>query len=442
MMMRAALAISIVLGGAAVAAAGDCPVPKGMKKDQKLPCVRAAGMAVTQPTLTMDQLTNGPDFDSADPVKSKWKYFTGTDSVTCYFRPHYAFKAVKGQSLKFQCWQLNADRALFSTKGVPLTTGEVKIVLKKNSGGENRADLYERTDTANTKEVKADRIKVKYLKPEHPNHNKRYNEVFTEIAASRILWALGFPADHQYPIATASCVGCTADPFKDNLKDNTALLKANPATFKIALVERQMPWDDIDPEGDETWSWVDANTFYNNGTFTRQQKVEYDAYRMALGLFNYHNPIDIQNRLTCAEWKEGASDPKICTKPMMFVQDLGSTFGKNVVLLANTRGDFKGWQSQTVFKKAEKCELRNALEGGKQPLKEAQELLKQRIASLDRAKVRAIFQVARFDIMDQDQVARLRSSGAADVSAAALDEWTNVFMSRLAEISAAQNCRP
>jgi hypothetical protein len=442
MMIRAALAISIVLGGAAVAAAGDCPVPKGMKKDQKLPCVRAAGMAVAQPTLTMDQLTNGPDFDSADPVKSRWAYFTGADNVACYFRPHYAFKAVKGQSLKFQCWQLNANHALFSTKGVPLTTGEVKVVLKKNSGGENRADLFERTDTANAREVKADRIKVKYLKPEHPGHDKRYNEVFTEIAASRFLWALGFPADHQYPVAAASCVGCTADPFKDNLKDNAALLGATPATFKVALVERQIPWDDIDPEGDETWSWQDAATFYNNGQFTRQQKVEYDAYRMAIGLFNYHNDIAIQNRLTCAEWKADASDPKICTKPMMFVQDLGSTFGKNTFLAANSRGNFKDWQSQTVFKKAEKCELRNSLAGGKQPLKEAQDLLKQRIASLDRARVRAIFQVARFDMMDQEQLTRLRASGAADVSAAALDEWTNVFMSRLAEISAAQNCKP
>jgi hypothetical protein len=124
------------------------------------------------------------------------------------------------------------------------------------------------------------------------------------------------------------------------------------------------------------------------------------------------------------------------------VQDLGSTFGKNVFLLANSRGKFKDWQSQTVFKKAEKCELRNSLAGGKQPLKEAQDLLKQRIASLDRARVRAIFQAARFDMMDQEQLTRLRASGAADVPAAALDEWTNVFMSRLAEISAAQNCKP
>ncbi len=74
---------------------------------------------------------------------------------------------------------------------------------------------------------------------------------------------------------------------------------------------------------------------------------------------------------------------------MMFVQDLGSTFGKNVFLVRESRAvTSRTEQSQTVFKKAEKCELRNCLAGGKQPLKEAQDLLKQRIA-LARSRSRA-----------------------------------------------------
>jgi len=75
-------------------------------------------------------------------------------------------------------------------------------------------------------------------------------------------------------------------------------------------------------------------------------------------------------------------------------------------------------------------------------LKEAQDLLITRLGALDRARVRAIFQVARFDIMDQKQLTRLRASGAADVSAAALDEWTDVFMSHIDEIRNARNCKP
>ena len=441
MMRTLALSIALVLGGAGLASAGECPVPKDMTKAQKLPCVRAAGFAVAPPTLTLEQLTKGPDFDAADPVKSRWAYFTDADDVACYFRPHYAFKKVKGQSLKFQCWHLDPSRTFFGPAGDPLTTGELKVVLTKNKGGENRSHLFERSDAANAHEIEPDRIKVKYLKPPHPNHNTRYNEVFTEIAASRILWALGFPADHQYPVATASCVGCGAAPFEDDKKDNTALLHDAPVVFKVSTVERQLAWDDIDPENDETWSWQDAANFYRNGQYTRQQKVEYDAYRLALALFTYHNPIDIQNRLSCAEWKAGAADPKVCARPMTFVQDLGSTFGKDGFFV-NPRGSFKDWQGQTVFKKLDRCEMRYPLDGDKVPLKEGQDLLVSRLGVLTREHVRAIFKTARFDIMDQEQLTRLRNAGNPNPADAALDEWTNVFMSHVDEIRHATNCRP
>lgn len=444
MLMRAVLTIAAVLVAANVASAGECQIPRRMTKEQKLPCVSGANLMRDQPTLTMEQLTKGPDFNAADPVASKYLYFTADDTPLCYFRPHYAFKSVKGNSLKFQCWQLNSSHLLDEDNGSPIGITEVKVVLEENSGGEDRAHLYAKDDATNAKEIDADRFKVKYLKPEHPNHNERFNEVFTELAAGRILWALGFPADHVYPVASVSCVGCTASPFESNVKQNTSALTATPNVFKMVTVERDIPWSEIDPENDETWSWSDAARFYANGTWTAQQKLEYDTYRLALNLFNYHNPIDVQNRVACAEWKDGASDPRICVKPYIFVQDLGSTFGKNKFLVANSRGVYKDWQSQTVFKNAGSCELRSTLNGDKRVLKAAQDLLAQRAKSLDRTRVREIFKVARFDQMDQDQLKTLREteSNEAQVREKALDQWTDTFMQRLAEISTAQGCKP
>jgi hypothetical protein len=177
---------------------------------------------------------------------------------------------------------------------------------------------------------------------------------------------------------------------------------------------------------------------YSSGQFSRRQKVEYDAYRMALGLFTYHNAIDIQNRVACAEWKPGVLNPKICAQPMIFVQDVGSTFGKPKSFLGeNPRGRFSAWQSQTVFKNLDACELRYPLDGDSHPLKEAQDLLVRRLAALDRERVLTIFRVARFDLMDREQMDRLHGNRAA-----ALDEWTDAFMSRIAEIGKARNCRP
>lgn len=269
-------------------------------------------------------------------------------------------------------------------------------------------------------------FKVKYLKPPYPNHNTRYNEVFTEVAASRIMWVLGFPADHVYPLGSAACIGCTSDPFDSNLKDNTASLKDTPNTFTVVSAERETPWERINPEDDETWSWSDAARFYADGEWTHQQRVEYDAYRLALGLFHYHNAIAQQNRLACAQWApETAGQPRVCQRPMIFVQDLGSTFGKakgaTDLFGTNPRGSFSDWESQTVFTNPQACELRATLDGGRHVLKEAQELVVQRLGRLDPQTVRTIFNVARFQMMDQKQLRRLRDGGSQNPEEAALD---------------------
>ena len=426
-----------------LASGRDCQVPKQMTKAQKLPCVQAAGTALEQPTVTAEQLQNGQDFNAADPAGSRFAYFTADDDVTCFFRPHYVFKSVPGKSLKFQCWHMTPARTFFGEKGASLTPADVKVVVAKNKDGESRAHLYDKSDAANANEIDADRFKVKYLLPPFPDHNTRYNEVFTEVAASRIMWLLGFPADHEYPAKSAACVGCSRDPFGDQLKENKAALHDAPVTFPVVTIERELTWDPIDPGDDETWSWKDAASFYTGGQWTAEQRVNYDAYRLALSLFNYNNAIDVQNRVACAEWKPGASDPKICTRPMIFVQDLGSTFGKSKsnIFGTNPRGSFSDWQPQTVFTNAAACQLRNTMDGPSNVLKQGQDLLVARLARLDRDTVKRIFTIARFGMMDQKQIKRLKSAGAPDPAAAAIDEWTDTFMNRVAEIKAAQNCR-
>jgi len=202
-----------------------------------------------------------------------------------------------------------------------------------------------------------------------------------------------------------------------------------------------------EPEDDETWSWTDAAKFYSDGEWTHQQKVEFDAYRLALGLIHYYNALPQQNRLVCAEWETvEAAHSKVCRKPMIYVHDLGSTFGKKRsgfdLLGTNPRGIFDAYEPQTVFLNAANCELRAALLGDKKVLKEAQDLMIQRLARLDRDTVKSIFRVARFNMMDQKQVRRLRAAGSQNVDEAALDEWTNVFLKRIEEVRAAGNCKP
>jgi hypothetical protein len=448
MRFRFAILTFLTLAAVSDAAAqtNTCQVPDQMKKEQKLPCVRAGSFMLDQPRLTPTQLANGPDFDAADPEKSRFAYFTAADNIFCYFRPHYAFMSVKGESMKFQCWHMTADGAFYSPTGEIIPLESVKVVIKTHKDGEKSASLYASNDTNNEHEIKVDHFKVKYLKPPYPDHNARYNEVFTEVAASRIMWVLGFPADHVYPVGSAACIGCTADPFANNLKDNQASLKDAPNIFKIVSAERETPWEEIKPEGDETWSWSDATKFYADAEWTHQQRVEYDAYRLALGLLHYHNAIAQQNRIACAQWAPNtAGQPRTCQKPMIFAQDLGSTFGKAKGSLdlfgTNPRGSFSDWESQTVFSDPQTCGLRATLDGDKQVLKEAQDLMIQRLGRLDPQTVRAIFTEARFQTMDQKQLRRLRDSGSQNPEEAALDEWTNTFLKRIQEIKSALNCK-
>jgi RPA family protein len=60
---------------------------------------------------------------------------------------------------------------------------------------------------------------------------------------------------------------------------------------------------------------------------------------------------------------------------------------------------------------------------------------------LDHDTVKAIFRIARFQMMDQKQLGRLRANSVQNVEEAALDEWTNTFMKREDEIRAARNCK-
>jgi hypothetical protein len=437
--LAAALVLAVLIPTSTVAA--ECVVPDRMSEGQKLPCLRESSPLLDQPMLTLEQIAKGPDFDASNPTGSRFAYFTPADTVTCYFRPHFAFLRDKGQTEKFLCWHLNGPSAFFDRTGQKIDVDDVKVVLRKDEAGESRAALFPRDDSANAHEIRADQFKVKYLMPPYPNNEPRDNEVFTEVAATRILWALGFPADHMYSARAVYCIGCGPDPFKGNLKENKASIHDKPVAFNIVAIERLLPMDAIEANDDETWSWTDAVALYSNG-WSREQKVGFDAYRLALGLLTYHNGLDSQNRLACAEWKAGSDRPRVCAHPVILVQDVGSTFGKPGSFGGNSRGVISDWQGQRVFANADQCELKYPLKGDRAVLKDAQDLLVQRLAKLDRERVKAIFSAARFQAMDKKQLDRLRHSGATDVEDAALNEWTDVFMSRAAEIRAARNCRP
>ncbi len=427
----------------AVAEGASCAVPDKDKltTQQQLECVKNATLVLPQPTLTAEQVTMGPDFVAGDDSK-RFLYFTADDQPICFFKPHYAYSKVPGVSLKFRCWPMNAERGFLGRDGKPLAiTGTTSVVLDTNKDGEKRGQLVDVQANGEQKKLKPDELKVKYLDPPFPGHNTRYNEVFTEVACTRFMWVLGFVADRAYSAGGAECVGCGARPFQDKQKNNTGKPADHGTVFKVVSVEREHPFDALKANGEEYWNWTDAANLYRNG-WSQEQRVQFDAYRLALRLINYHNAVPQQNRVACAKWQNDDDHSGVCEQPMILVQDLGSTFGKPKTFLGeNSRGRYKHWATQTVFKSGT-CELLHPLDGDPKVFAAAQALLVERLAKLDRPTVEAIFKVARFDEMDQEQIKRLSDQHVPDVKAAALKEWTDTFMSRIAEIKSVTGCKP
>ena len=89
-----------------------------------------------------------------------------------------------------------------------------------------------------------DKIRVKY--------GEQNGEVYSEVAATRLLWALGFGADRVYPVKVI-CNGCPEDPMKNFKKVDGS------REFAAAIVERKLPGDAIELNKDSGWAWVGAH---------------------------------------------------------------------------------------------------------------------------------------------------------------------------------------
>src|SRR5512135_389497 len=83
-------------------------------------------------------------------------------------------------------------------------------------------------------------VKVKY--------GPRNAEVFGEVLATRLFWALGFPADSMYPVRVR-CHGCPIDP-----KHGPEM--AGPVVeFDPAAIERKLPGRPMEDKRDSGWIW-------------------------------------------------------------------------------------------------------------------------------------------------------------------------------------------
>jgi hypothetical protein len=233
-------------------------------------------------------------------------------------------------------------------------------------------------------------VKVKY---------GRNPEVAAEVAATRLLSALGYAADRMALARTVRCYGCPRYPFfAMRLLQLTGTYSLYPvhgdeegySEFTWAAVERKFgtPIETPDIEG---WAWWELSRHDGTEGATR---ADIDALRlMAVFLAHWDNKSENQ-RLVCMD-PPTATDAR-CERPLLMLQDLGATFGPAKANLAQ-------WTTRPVWADRATCTVSmKALpfHGGTFPdsriSEEARVQVAEQLGALTDAEVTGLFAAARF----------------------------------------------
>lgn len=191
-----------------------------------------------------------------------------------------------------------------------------------------------------------DTVKVKY--------GKTNPEIYTEVAATRLLSALGFPTDSMFVVRSVHCAGCPNFPFHalrcvakfgfEKPCFGGGLDYSDVVTFNPARIERKLPGDTIEAIEDQGWAWYELETI--DPAAGGSTLAEVDALRlMAVMLAHWDNKAENQ-RLICPA---GQRQPDgRCAQPLAIVQDVGGTFGPAKLELTN-------WKQTPVWTDATTC---------------------------------------------------------------------------------------
>ena len=251
-------------------------------------------------------------------------------------------------------------------------------------------------------------------------------EVYAEVAASRLLWALGFGADRMYPVRVV-CRGCPRE-FNGTLRENGDYI------FDPATIERKMPGLEISG----AWSWKELDKVDEEaGGATRARR---DALTLLAVFLQHTDTKPQQQRLVCldpsTELRAGpnARLDAPCRKPLMMVNDVGLTFGRANTFNENDPSgmNLAAWSNTPVWKDASSCvgNLPKSFTGTLDDpvISEAgRRFLAGLLTQLSNRQIRDLFTVARVTL-------RGRTPGDGRDGFATVDEWVAAFKTKRAEI--------
>ena len=242
-------------------------------------------------------------------------------------------------------------------------------------------------------------------------------EVYGEVGATRLLWALGFGADRTYPVQVI-CRGCPS-----RLGGTPG--PSDEMTFNPATIERKMPGRVLYG----SWSWDELNKVKEEGGGAPQ--AHRDALKLLAVFLQHTDSKSQQQRIECLDLLD--ETPEACGQPLMMINDLGLTFGRANTFNSNNQGvHLVAWASRPIWKPGDGCvaNLPKSWTGtlSNPVISEAgRAFLADLLSQLSEDQIRALFEVSRVAL-------RLRDPGKPQSGLSTVDEWADVFTRKRAEI--------
>ena len=272
-----------------------------------------------------------------------------------------------------------------------------------------------------------DVIRVKY--------GRANPELYSEVATTRLLRALGFGADRVYVVGSVKCAGCPADPFPQLrcLEESGAERLCFPGgidysrsrTFEDVVIERRMEGRRIASVPDEGWAWFELDRI--DPAAGGAPRAHVDALRLlAVFLAHWDNKAENQ-RLVCLP---GGDHPDGgCARPLAMLQDVGASFGP-------VKLDLQNWRALPVWTDPRTCRV--SMEhlpwgGGTFPERgiseEGRQFLLQLLAPLSEAQLVGLFESAG-----------IRRAEAVTVEGRNPRAWAAAFLAKVEQIREAGPC--
>jgi hypothetical protein len=261
-----------------------------------------------------------------------------------------------------------------------------------------------------------EQLKVKY--------GAANGEVYAEVAATRLLWALGYGADDVYPVRVR-CQGCPPD----DRKSGEAASQDGVQYYEFAAIERKWPGRELEDRRGPGWDWAELNLVDPaSGGAPLEQR---DALKLLAVLLQHTDSKREQQRIVCLD--EDTTSRAGCQRPFMLINDLGKTFGRANAFNRDTPGsvNLEAWRKVQVWADDRGCRARldksvtgtldNPVisEGGRA-------FLAERLNRLTDLQLHDLFTVARFPAR--------RGPDMEDGEASEVSAWVAAFKDKAAQV--------